>query len=155
MKKCILVLAIAAAACATAAPALAQSDTAAEIIALERKALDGWAQGNPDPLLAACDPDVTYFHVMTTRRLDGLAALKGLVEPFRGRSLYESYEMFEPKVQAAGDLAVLSYILLQRNGSATARWNGTQVYQKKAGQWRVIHTHWSQTSAPPGSAEAR
>ncbi len=153
MLKGILGLAILAAAC-TAAPAFAQTDAASEIIALERKALDGWAEGNPDPLLAACDAGVTYFHVMTLQRLDGLASVKALVEPFRGQSLYDSYEMSEPKVQVVGDAAVLSYILVQRRGSTSSRWNGTQVYQKKDGRWRVIHTHWSQTAPAPGTPAA-
>ncbi len=154
MKKSILGLAILAVACVAAPPAFAQADAASEIIALERKALDGLAAGNLDPLLAACDAEVTYFHVMTQQRLDGLASLKTLVEPYRGQSLYDSYEMFEPKVQVVGDAAVLSYILVQRRGSTSSRWNGTQVYQKKDGRWRVIHTHWSQTAPAPGTPAA-
>lgn len=154
MKTLTLILSIAAAVCATASPALSQTDTASEIIALERQALDGWVQGNPDPLLAMCDADVTYFHVMTQKRLDGLAALKALVEPFRGQSLYEAYEMSEPKVHVSGDVAVLSYILVQRRGSDSGRWNATQVYQRKGGHWRVVHTHWSQTSPPAPTSTA-
>jgi hypothetical protein len=153
MKNVFLCLSVAAAVLATAAPARSQ-DAAAEIIALERKVMDGWVTGNPDPLLAVADPDITYFHVMATTRLDGLDAVKRLVEPFRGTSLFESYEMLEPRVHVAGELGVLTYILVQRNGSAAPRWNGTLVYQRKAGTWRVIHTHWSQTSVPPGGAAA-
>ncbi len=122
------------------------ANPASEILALERKAMDAWLRGDPDPLLAMCDPDVTYFHVMTEKRVDGLAALKALVEPFRGRSLFDSYEMLDPKVQVSGDTAVLTYILLRRVGGDSSRWNGTEVFQKKTQGWRLIHAHWSQTA---------
>ncbi len=123
------------------------ADPASEILGLERRVMDAWLHGDPDPFLAICDPDVTYFHVMTEKRVDGLAALKALVEPFRGRSLFDSYEMLEPKVRAAGDTAVLTYVLLRRIGGDSSRWNGTEVFQKKAEGWRLVHEHWSQTAS--------
>lgn len=146
MRHLLLVLSIAATWCA--APSFAQSlaDPTAEIVALERKAMDGWIQGDPGPTLAISDAGITYFHVMTQTRVEGRAALEALVERFRGRSLYDRYEMIDPKVQAAGDTAVLTYILVQHNGALASRWNATQVYQRKAEGWRVIHTHWSQTA---------
>jgi ketosteroid isomerase-like protein len=148
LKKTITALSIVASLCATPAPAASKADTSSEIIALERKAMDGWLAGNPEPLLAISDPDITYFHVMTEKRVDGLPALKAVVEPFRGRSLFASYDMLEPKVQVGADMAVLTYILVRRGPSASSRWNATQVYQRKAAGWRVIHTHWSQTAPP-------
>jgi hypothetical protein len=146
VKTTILALSIAAAFAGAAVQAVAGPDTAAEIIALERKTLDGWIQGNPEPALAASDADITYFHVMTEKRLDGLPAFKSLVEPYKGRPLYDSYEMLDPKVQLAGDAAVLTYVLVQRFGSMVSRWNATQVYQRKPDGWRVIHTHYSQNA---------
>jgi ketosteroid isomerase-like protein len=145
VKKTVLTLAIAAVLVGVPMPARTAADPASEVIALERKALDGLAQGSPDALLALSDADISYFHVMTNGRLDGASAVKSLVEPYRGQRLFESYEMVQPRVQVSGDVAVLTYVLVQRNGSAAARWNGTQVYQRKAAGWRIIHTHWSQT----------
>jgi ketosteroid isomerase-like protein len=115
------------------------------VLALERKTLDGWQAGNPDPLLAISDPDITYFHVVTEKRLDGLPALKALFEGYRGKPLFDSYEMAEPKVQSSGDIAVLTYILVRHVGTATSRWNATQVYRRKKEGWRIIHSHWSAT----------
>ena len=138
--------------CAVAAPlggVLAAADgneaTSREVLALERKTLDGWQAGNPDPLLAISDPEITYFHVMTDKRLDGLPALKALFEAYRGRPLFDSYEMEEPKVQASGDTAILTYILVRHQGTAITRWNATQVYQRKKEGWRIVHSHWSAT----------
>ncbi len=155
MKKTILALSIVTSSCALAAPVASAADVAAEIIGLERKAMDGWLAGDPDSLLAIADPDITYFHVMTKKRADGLAALKVLVEPYRGRSLFSSYQMLEPKVQVGKDMAVLTYVLVRATGATSSRWNATEVYQKKTQGWRVIHTHWSQTAPPLGPAPQR
>ena len=43
----------------------------AEIIALERAALDRWGAGDPSGYLEISAPDVTYFDPFLERRLDG------------------------------------------------------------------------------------
>jgi hypothetical protein len=35
---------------------------AREVLALDRQALDGWPEGNPDPMLAIADADITCIH---------------------------------------------------------------------------------------------
>lgn len=145
MKMAILTCALAAALCGALAAADSNEATAREVIALERTALDGWQVGNPDPLLAISDPEITYFHVMTGQRLDGLPAVRALLEGYRGRPLFDSYEMAAPKVQSSGDAAVLSYILIRHVGTMTTRWNATQVYQRKKDGWRIVHSHWSES----------
>ena len=141
-------LACAAAFALSSLPAPAGQNDAVEreILAMERKVLDGWQAGNPDPCLAIADPEITYFHVVAGQRVDGLPALKALFEPYRGRPLFDSYEMAGPKIQVSADTAVLTYILVRRLGSETTRWNSTQVYQRKKDGWRVIHSHWSATA---------
>jgi hypothetical protein len=119
------------------------SDTASEILALERQALDGWQKGDPGPLLATAAQDSTYLPAAVGKRIVGLPALKAMLDPYRGRPLFDSYEMVDPKVMATGDTAVLTYILVRHLGGATTRWNGTQVYQRTKEGWRVVHTHWS------------
>jgi hypothetical protein len=133
--------------CATAlwiAPAWAGSeDTAQELLALERKAMDGWLKGDPEPQLAILDPQITYIHDVAGKRIEGLSALRELYAPYRGVPLFDSYEILSPKVVANGEVAVLTYQLAQNAGSATRYWNATQVYARKPNGWRVIHTHWS------------
>ena len=145
MKSAILAGAVALGGMLAGAAGAADGNEAAarEVVALERKTLDGWQVGNPDPLLAISDPEITYYHVMTEKRLEGLAALRALFEGYRGRPLFDSYEMAEPKVQAGGDTAVLTYILVRHVGTSITRWNATQVYQRKKEGWRIIHSHWS------------
>ena len=149
MKVLVLAGAVAAALGGVLAAADGNEATAREVLALERTTLDGWQMGNPDPLLAISDPDITYFHVVTDKRLDGLPAVKALFEGYRGRPLFDSYEMADPKVQSSGDTAVLTYTLVRHVGTATTRWNATQVYQRKKEGWRIIHSHWSATRAEP------
>ena len=149
MKRVVLAGAVAAALCGVLAAADGNEATAREVLALERTTLDGWQMGNPDPLLAISDPDITYFHVVTDKRLDGLPAVRALFEGYRGRPLFDSYEMADPKVQSSGDTAVLTYTLVRHVGTATTRWNATQVYQRKKEGWRIIHSHWSATKTEP------
>jgi len=145
MKILVLTCAVAGALCGVLAAADTNEAAAREVLALERKALDGWQAGSPDAMLAMSDPEITYFHAMIDKRLDGLPAVKALFESYRGRPLFDSYEMAEPKVQASGDMAVLTYILVRHIGAVTNRWSSTQVYQRKKEGWRVIHSHWSET----------
>jgi len=127
------------------APALADSnDTATkQVLDLERAAMDGWANGNPDAALEVLDPAITYIHSGAGVRLDGLHAVRGLFEKYRGQQLFDSYEIVDPKVQMAGDAAILSYELVRHNGDTTSRWYGTEVYRRNGDDWRVIHAHWS------------
>jgi ketosteroid isomerase-like protein len=90
---------------------------------------------------------------MTEKRFDGIASLKALFESYRGTPLFDRYEIVDPKIQTGGDMAVLTYILVRRNGAGTTRWNSTQVYQRKKDGWRVIHSHWSQTNPPARNVE--
>ena len=145
----LLILTCAAAAlCGVLAAADQGEATTRKVLALERQAMDGWLRGNPDPALAMSDPEITYFHAVANKRLDGLPALKALFEGYRGTPLFDSYELAEPKVQTAGETAVLTYVLVRHVGTATTRWNATQVYQRKKEGWRVIHSHWSEAKEP-------
>jgi ketosteroid isomerase-like protein len=142
----LIALCAAAAAFSVALPAAdPETETARQILALERQGMDGWTKGDPGPQLATFAPEITYFHIMTDKRLDGLPAVKELYERFRGTPLFDSYEIVDPSVQVAGDVAVLTYIFVRHNGDATSRWNATEVYQRKKDGWRIIHTHFSAT----------
>jgi hypothetical protein len=138
---------LAGAFCVTPLWASPAGDTLAELLAIEHRIMDAWREGNPDPLLAAADAEITYYHIVTEQRLEGLPALKELVERYRGMPLFDSYEIRNAKAQTSGDVAVLTYQLAQTRGSVTAVWNGTLVYRKKTEGWRVIHTHWSEAKA--------
>lgn len=89
------------------------------------------------------------------KRVDGrddlnarLAAMRGMTLPFTE----PRYDMIDPLVQVEGNLAVLTFNLVnygKPSGSAVeavlARWNASEVYREINGAWRIIHTHWSFT----------
>jgi hypothetical protein len=116
-----------------------------EILALERAAMDRWAKGDPDGFLEISDASVTYFDPFVEKRLNGLSELRTLYGKLRGQIRIDRYQFIEPRVQVAGDMAVLSYNFESYGNEQTLRWNTTEVYERKSGVWRIIHTHWSLT----------
>ena len=136
------------------------------IIALERGALDRWGKGDPQGFFEIMATDQTYFDPATARRIDGQAALRQYMAPFVGKISIERVELIDPKVQRVGDLAVLTFNLVNygaRLGSGpkgTARWNDTEVFQRIDGHWKIVHSHWSYTKptlkdAPPDDLSER
>ncbi len=117
----------------------------AEIIALERAALDRWGAGDPSGYLEISAPEVTYFDPFLERRVDGHAALSAWYAPLRGTIHIDRYELIEPKVQVYGETAVLTFNLLSHSGATTMRWNCTEVYHQTKEGWRIVQTHWSIT----------
>lgn len=121
-----------------------------KIIALERTALDRWGKGDPQGYLETYAPDITYFDPARDNRADGIQAMKDYLTPITGKVKVARYEMIDPKVQAMGDAAVLSYQLISHaimpDGSPfTARWNSTKVYKRIGSDWKLAHDHWSFT----------
>jgi uncharacterized protein (TIGR02246 family) len=119
------------------------------IIALERGALDRWGKGDPQGFFDIMAPDTTYFDPGTEKRIDGQDAVRKYIEPFAVKIRIEKVEMIDPKVQRSGDLAVLTFNLIDYGGQmdggpkTTSRWNSTEVYQRLNGSWKIVHSHWS------------
>lgn len=130
-------------------------DVAAQIVALERAALDRWIRADPDGYLSLYAQDVTYFDPFRDKRADGLAELEEWTGAMRGVKLpftEPRYDLINPVVQVEGHIAVLTFNLVnygKPSGSALeavlARWNATEVYREVDGAWRIVHTHWSFT----------
>ena len=105
-----------------------------EILALERAALDRWGNGDPGGFLDLYDADVSYFDPLTPRRIDGRAAMAAYYAPFAGKIRIDRYDMLDPQLVVSGDLAYLSYNLVnyttRRDGSEAvgSRWNSSSVF---------------------------
>jgi ketosteroid isomerase-like protein len=132
----------------------------AEIIALEQGALDRWGKGDPSGYFEIMAPDISYFDPTTKTRIDGLDALKKMIEPFRGKIAIDRPELINPTVRRDGNLAVLTTNLVSRGGSfdggpkRDVPWNITEVYARIDGQWKIVHSHFSYTTpvvAQPGA----
>lgn len=130
------------------------SPSTQEIIALERAALDRWIAFDPDGYFDLSLPEITYFDPYQEKRIDGIEALKAVLEPIRsgtGAITGARYEMIDPKVREHGDMALLTFNLINygRVNDAPevvlARWNSTEVYIRAGKTWKLIHSHWSHT----------
>jgi uncharacterized protein (TIGR02246 family) len=128
-----------------------------ELVRLERAALDRWITLDPDGYLDLFAPDVTYFDPTTERRIVGLTAMQTRLAPMKTMKAPFSdprYEMIEPRVQRHGDVALLTFNLINYGKLADgaerelARWNSTEAYARVEGRWRIIHSHWSYIQPP-------
>ena len=74
--------------------------------------------------------------------------------PWFGKIQIARYEMRNPHVVVDGNMALLTYNLVnyirdaQGVESVGTRWNSTTVYQHRDDTWKAIHSHWSFTSPP-------
>ena len=116
------------------------------IIAIERKALDQWAAGNPMGFIAEFADDVTYIEDALSVRIDGLEAMRNFVATLEGKIPPHKYELVNPKVQVYGDITILTlqYNGRMPNGDKLPPWNATTVYRWTEGKWLVVHAHWSE-----------
>jgi ketosteroid isomerase-like protein len=121
-------------------PAVVCNDERA-ILAMERQALQRWANGDPDGFLEICDGDVVYFDPFLEARLDGIDALRALYDGLRGQIRLLHFELRNPRVSVRGDMALLTFNFVSDAGC----WNTTEVYGRTHAGWRILHSHWSMT----------
>ena len=118
-----------------------------EIIALERSALDKWAQGNAHGYIDISADDVTWFDFMpgAQPRIEGLEAVRNYMAPLAGQIPPHTYDIVNPKVQVYGNTAILTFHwkASTTDGKALDGWKATSVYHWKDGKWRMVHAHWS------------
>lgn len=127
----------------------AQTDAqfAKKLIAQERAALERWNNGDPSGYLEIYADDITYFDPFLKVRIDGKGELTKLYNSIKGQVQVEKYEMLNPQVQVKDKMAVLSFNLVSHEKGKEHKWNSTEVYrQEHDGLWKIIHSHWSQTT---------
>lgn len=116
----------------------------AEIIALEKQALERWNNGDPDGFIELSADDVVYIDPAFEHKLEGKKALETYYDQVRGKIKIDRYEMLDPVVQVSPDIAVLTYNYEAHRDGCVFRMNCTEVYRlDSSGPWRIIHTHWS------------
>jgi ketosteroid isomerase-like protein len=114
------------------------------ILAVERAAFERWAKGDLEGFLEASDPEVDYFDPFLEARLEGLPALRALYAKMPLVKV-DRWEIIHPRVVVSGDMGVLTFNFVTYTARGETRWNTTEVYRRKNGQWRIIHTHWALT----------
>ncbi len=72
-----------------------------------------------------------------------------MYDQIRGKIHIDRFEIIEPRVQVAGDVAVLTFRFKSYGGAGSIDWNTNEVYQRDQAGWRIIHTHWAPHQPPP------
>lgn len=125
-----------------------------EIIALEREALDRWGNGDPGGFLDLYGEGISYFDPSTETRVDGHQRMTDYYRPWTGGIHIARYDMLNPQVVIDGNMALLTYNLVNYDRDTTGlesvgtKWNSTAVFRRVNGSWRSIHSHWSFTRHP-------
>jgi hypothetical protein len=88
------------------------------------------------------------FDPFVERRVDGIKALTDWYQQVRGKIKIDRDEIINPRVQAIGDAAILTFQFDSHGSEGVMHWNCTEAYQRLAGGWRIVHTHWSLGKAP-------
>lgn len=137
--------------CVGSGEAQDRESVAEVVIGLERAAMERWRQGDPSGFLEIIAEDYTYFDPSVDERVDGREAITVVYEGIRGQVSFSRFEMIEPRVQVAGDIAVLTFNFKSYGpdsaGSEVERshWHTTEVFRLHNGNWRLISSHWSPT----------
>lgn len=135
---------------ATSARAVAEpppaDDIAKAIIAREKASVEAWQRKDKAFWSDFLADEATYFsphgpYLETEPKVNFLPKFEEMAEQFKT----VNFQMYNPRVQVYGDVAVLSY-----NSAATVNVGGrpfnytgkvTTVYAKQGNTWRVVHGH--------------
>lgn len=116
------------------------------VITRERAAFDAWQRKDKAFFADLIADDATYFSAFNPYLEDDpkenfLPKFEKITEMFR----FVDFQMFNPRVQVYGDVAVLTYnssshvMLSGRPMSYTGKM--TVVYVRQGDKWRVVHGH--------------
>lgn len=122
-----------------------------DVVALERSALDKWAEANTHGYVEIGAEDVTWFDFNPgpQLRVEGVEALRRLLAPLDAQIPRHTYELVDPKVQIYENTAILTFHWrgTTRDGQPLPTWKVTSVYHRTGGRWRMVHAHWSVVQA--------
>lgn len=116
------------------------------ILALEKEALAEWSGGNPQGFNMHMAEDGCYIDdIGATNRIEGLEAASAYLKSLEEMIPKHNYEIVNPKVQAYGDCAILSYWYHPslEDGTPSTKWRASVVYNKLNGAWKMTHAHWT------------
>ncbi len=119
------------------------------ILSLEKAAMERWRSGDPMGFVALSSEDICYVDPGLTKPIIGLEDYTKYMKQVEGKIHYQRSEFIDPEVNVVGDAAVLTYnyrsTMLTPAGDITSQtpWNCTEVYFKRDGEWRIVHSHWS------------
>lgn len=122
------------------------SEIARQIIAREKASFTAWQRKDKAFFADFMAEDATFFdaqtpYLQTDPKENFLPKFEQYVDMFK----MNDFQMYNPRVQVYGDVAILTY-----NSAISANFNGqalnytskmTSIYHKQGGTWRVVHGH--------------
>jgi len=116
------------------------------IIALEKEALDQWANGNPAGYFTThgADDMICFDDIGAQNGISGLHNIKQYGQKLNAMIPPHKYEMVGIHVQQYGDTAILSfqYHPFSLDGQPQTKWRASVVYVSLEGTWKMVHTQW-------------
>jgi ketosteroid isomerase-like protein len=120
-----------------------------EILLLEKSAMERWRNGDPMGFVELSADDILYVDPGLTKPIQGLEDYRSYMKQIEGKVHYQRSEFIGSKVVSVGDAALLTYnyrsSVLTSDGTVSSQtpWNTTEVYFKREGEWKIVHSHWS------------
>ncbi len=115
------------------------------ILTKEQATLARWYNGDPMGFIDNSWEDVTYFDASIGVRADGIEAFKNILTPLIGKIHIPAHKFDKPLVRIFGDMVVLTFTDVFNVGDNTARWHSTEIYQRRGNDWKLIHSHWTES----------
>jgi hypothetical protein len=115
------------------------------ILAKEYATLQRWYNGDPMGFIDNSWENVTYFDPSLTSRIDSIDAFRELLTPIIGKVHIPYHRLDKPMVQVFGDIAILTFTDIFALNNDSVRWHATEVYQCRNNEWKLIHSHWTES----------
>jgi hypothetical protein len=115
------------------------------ILAKENATLDRWYNGDPMGFIDNSWEDVTYFDASLSTRADSIDAFRNILAPIIGQVHIPAHKIDKPLVSVFGDIAILTFTDVFTVDTNTARWHATEIYQRRDNDWKLIHSHWTES----------
>lgn len=118
---------------------------AEKLISMEKAALKKWFTGDSSGYRDLWSKkNFSYFDAVCVNRVDTYDEIAKLAtERVDGKLYAKRYEVRNERVQAAKDMAVLTYQLYCESNLININYNCIEVFQKEEDDWHVIHSTWS------------
>ena len=115
------------------------------ILEKEYATLQRWYNGDPMGFIDNSWENVTYFDPSLKSRIDSIDAFRELLTPIIGKVHIPNHRLDKPMVQVIGNIAILTFTDVFALNTDSVRWHATEVYQCRNNEWKLIHSHWTES----------
>ena len=118
-----------------------------KILGIENAMVRDFNGGKIDRLLAHFHPSVVGFSSTKQERITGRAAMRKTFEYYQHATSRIKYQIAKPQVQVLDGLAIATFYWTVELGTGrprhVIRGRGSHVFAQKAGNWQIVHEHFS------------